>query len=176
MLTLRPLTEADVTQRYLAWFRDPEVTRYLDARNLTREDVLEHLYQADHYLYAICVDGVHIGNLKIGPINWKHGLSDLVTVIGDRDYWGHGYATKAIRLGVEIAWVMGIRKIAAGICRENIASTIAYTRAGFTIEGVLKDHYIVDGKPQDRVCVSAWHPALHITEPSGRATVGADHT
>jgi [ribosomal protein S5]-alanine N-acetyltransferase len=162
-LTLRPLTEADITDRYLAWFGDDEVTKYLEVRSPTKQESIDYLRRGqetgDYYLYAIIVDGVHIGNLKIGPIQWKHGLSDLVTVIGDRKYWGKGYATEAIKQGIKIAFDMGIRKISAGIYSDNIGSYRAYIKAGFTAEAILKDHYIIDGNMQGRVCVSIHNPA-----------------
>src|SRR5262249_29630992 len=44
-IQLRLLEEDDITERYVAWFRDPEVTRYLDARDISREDALAHLRQ-----------------------------------------------------------------------------------------------------------------------------------
>ena len=166
-VSLRPLTESDITGRYLSWFRDERVTRYLEAKNLTRQEAIDHLRRGiesgDWFLYAICVDGLHIGNLKIGPIDRRHGLADLVTIIGDPDYWGRGYATEAVRQGVALAWSLGIRKLAAGIWSDNIGSVKAYTRAGFTIEATLRDHYLLNGKPQDRVCVSAWNPACKIS-------------
>ena len=161
-LTLRPLREEDITERYLEWFRDPEVTRYLDAHDITREDAIEHLRRSGQYVFAIEVDGVHIGNVKVGPLDQRHGLADLVTVIGDRDYWGKGYATEVVQQAMEIAWSLGVRKLAAGIHGDNVGSLKAYLRAGFVAEGRLADHYMVDGKPQDRVCVSAWNPALQL--------------
>ena len=161
-LTLRPLIEADVTDRYLAWFRDEKVTCYIEAHNLTRQDVINYIHHQkddEYFMYAIIV-AKHIGNLKIGPIQWRHELSDLVTVIGDRDYWGKGCATEAIRQGISIAWGMGLRKLSAGIWSENIGSIKAYTKAGFVVEGILKNHYIDhNGNLQDRVCISIWNPA-----------------
>ena len=40
---LRPLVESDVTERYLSWFRDDVATRYLEAKNLSKDDVIEYL-------------------------------------------------------------------------------------------------------------------------------------
>ena len=87
---LRLLREDDIDDRYLSWFRDPLITRYLEAKNITREDALGHLHHGQkeklRFLYAICTkeDGRHIGNIKIGDINYKAMTSDLVTVVGDR--------------------------------------------------------------------------------------------
>jgi ribosomal-protein-alanine N-acetyltransferase len=146
---LRPLAESDFTERYLAWFRDPEVTRFLEASNITRADAVSHLRQGQDgdkwRLYAICrsIDGVHVGNLKIGPIHWRHGYSDLVTVIGDKASWGRGYARAAIAQGIAIAFNdLNLRKLSASIDSLNVASIKAYTAAGFKIEARLADQFM----------------------------------
>lgn len=115
-------------------------------------------------MYAICLkeDGRHIGNLKIGPIEWKHGTSDLVTVIGDREQWGKGFATEAIKLGNKIAFEKyNIRKLSGGMYASNVPSIKAYTNAGWIIEGRLFNHYVHSGKFEDRVIVSASTLALN---------------
>jgi ribosomal-protein-alanine N-acetyltransferase len=158
-ITLRPLLESDVTEKYLSWFKDERVTKYIEAKNLTKEECLNYIRNQDGYfLYAIMLEDTHIGNLKIGPINRKHGLSDLITIL-DPDYWGKGYAVEAIRKGVDLSFNQyGVRKIAAGIWSGNMRSIMAYTKAGFQIEAVLREHYMVDGNPQDRICISIFNP------------------
>ena len=179
VITLRPLTEADFTERYLSWFRDPEVTRYLEASNITRQDAIDHLRQGGDgkrwRLYAICdgADGRHIGNLKIGPVHWGHAVSDLVTVIGERETWGRGCARAAIRLGIDIAFgEMNIRKLSASINSRNSASIKAYCAAGFHVETALKDQFmdLSEGRPvlSDKVYVACFNPAFD----AGRAARG----
>ena len=86
-------------------------------------------------------------------------VSDLVTVIGDTSYWAMGIATEAIKLGSKIAFkVYDIRKLSGDIYSENIGSVKAYTKAGWTIEAVLKGHAIVNGKVMDRIFVSCFNP------------------
>jgi len=166
---LRPLKEEDFTERYLAWFRDTEVTRFLDARNITREDAVQNLRsgQKDNawYLFAICEaeNDRHIGNLKIGPIHWRHSTSDLVTVLGERDSWGKGYAREAIKIGMKIACKeLNIRKLSASIDSLNIGSIKAYTAAGFAVETSLKDQFmdISSGTPvlSDKVFIAYFNP------------------
>ncbi len=166
---LRPLTEDDFTEKYLAWFADPEVTRFLEAENITREDAIDHLRQGrvnDAWrLYAICLTGSeqHIGNLKIGPIHWKHKLSDLVTIIGDRGVWGRGLAREAIRQGAQIAFEeLGLRKLSASIDSANTGSIKAYTAAGFEVETSLKHQFMHPGPDgttlSDKVYVSCFNP------------------
>jgi [ribosomal protein S5]-alanine N-acetyltransferase len=146
-VTLRPLEEDDIDERYVAWFRDPEVTRFLDAQGISLEDALEYLREGRrtgrYRQLAICVDGTHVGNVKIGPIQARHGVSDLVTVVGSRAHWGRGVASAAIRLAVGIAFDgMELRKLSASIDSLNAGSLAAYIRAGFAIEGRLPQQFI----------------------------------
>lgn len=170
---LRPLEPEDVTDAYLGWFADTEVTRHLEARNLTREDAVGFLMWGREtglrHMYAICLaeDGRHIGNLKIGDIDRKSGVSDLVTVIGDRACWGRGLATQAIRQGSALAFERhGVRKLSGGIYADNIGSVRAYTRAGWLVEAVLHRHHMGPDGPVDRVVVSCFNPAAYPTLPS----------
>ena len=166
---LRPLTEGDFNDSYLAWFRDPHVTRFLDARSISRTDAIDHLQRgrvaSAWQLHAICLmaDDRHIGNLKIGPVHWGHMISDLVTVIGERDAWGRGYAREAIKLGVDIAFgKLNIRKLSASIDSRNLGSIKAYTAAGFHIETILKDQFMdTSTSPpllSDKVFVACFNP------------------
>ena len=168
-VSLRPLTEDDITDAYLGWFRDEDVTRFLEARNITREDAVSHLRSGAEtnawHIYAICTgDGMsHVGNLKIGPIHWKHRTSDMVTVIGDRAAWGKGFARDAIRQGIGLAFgKYALRKLSASIDSSNLGSIKAYTAAGFEIETVLKDQFMSEGPDgitlSDKVYVACFNP------------------
>ena len=167
---LRPLTENDFTEHYLSWFRDEEVTKFLVARNLTREDAVKHLRDGkkgrDWYMYAVCEEGGrHIGNVKIGPIDKRNGVSDLVAVIGERDAWGKGCAREAVALAMHIAFgELGIRKLSASIDSRNLGSIKAYTAAGLVVETSLKEQYKDEatGELSDKVFVSCFNPHTHV--------------
>jgi [ribosomal protein S5]-alanine N-acetyltransferase len=164
---LRLLEPSDVNETYLSWFRDDEVTSFLevDGKSLTVDKVVDYIHAGretgSYYMYAICLNGSgkHIGNLKVGPMEHKHGLCDLITVLGTRECWGKGIGEEAVKLGIELAFkVYGMRKLCAGIYSNNIGSIRAYTKAGFFIEAVLKDHYLHKGKLVDRIVISCFNP------------------
>lgn len=163
---LRPLTDADVTERYVSWFADETVTNFIQARNISADDAKAYLRHGwasrEYFMYALCVrdSGLHIGNVKIGPIVWKHGVADLVTVIGDRDWWGKGLGAEAICLGSQAAFsVWNLRKLHGAILADNLGSVKAYTRGGWIEEGRLKGHYLLpDGSPSDAILVSCFNP------------------
>ncbi len=149
---LRDMVAADVTDAYLGWFRDPAVTRFLEARNISRQDALDYLEAGrrtrGYFQYAVCLSETdrHVGSVKIGPVKWTHGTSDLVTVIGDRSVWGGGVASQAIRQAIGIAFDRhGLRKLSASIDSLNEASVRAYVRAGFSVEARLPGQFMHPG-------------------------------
>ena len=125
-------------------------------------------YSPTHYMYAIIYkeNNKHIGNLKIGPILKEHKVSDLVTLIGDRDYWKKGLATESIRLGNKLAFEKyDLRKLSGAIASKNIGSIKCYTKADWVIEGSLKEHLIYNGEYSDRVMVSCFNPKYFSSLP-----------
>ena len=165
-LYLRLLTADDVTDEYIGWFKDTDVTQFLDSKDLTKQDVVEYIERghADrrHFMYGIfdVRTDRHFGNMKIGPIQWSHGVADMVCVIGRKEYWGKGLAKKAIRLGNKIAFnTHDLRKLSGGMATSNIGSFKAYTGAGWVEEGRLRGHNLIDGEAQDRILVSCFNPA-----------------
>lgn len=164
---LRELVKQDINANYLNGFADDQVTEYLEVngKSLTVDAVVEYIKlgkeTGTYFMYAVCLEenNQQIGNLKIGPIDKKHALSDLVAVIWDKNYWGKGIATCAIKQGNKKAFEQhNIRKLTGGIYSGNLGSIKAYTKAGWIIEGTLQNHYVVNGKFEDRVIVSCFNP------------------
>lgn len=146
---LRLIDESDITDRYLAWFADEEVTKYLEVKNLKKNEVLEYIKKGikdkSYFIFSICIakNGLHIGNVKIGPIKSKYCVSDLVTVIGDKSYWGKGVASIAIEKAIDISFnALGIRKISASIDSKNIGSIKSYLNAGMEIDCEISNYFM----------------------------------
>ena len=146
---LRPLKESDISERYLKWFSDNTITEFLEVHGLKKKDCVDYLKlginSKEYFLFAIVSKekNLHIGNIKIGPIKNKHAISDLVTVIGDKKYWGKGIASKAIIKAKEIAFnIAGLRKLSASIDSSNVNSLKAYQRAGLTIEAQVPNYFM----------------------------------
>lgn len=164
---LRQLEDNDITDYYLENFRDETVLNFLEVtkNELSKESVLSYIQEGiktkTYFMYAVCLidNNEHIGNVKVGPIDKKQNISDLVTVIWNKEYWGKGLASEAIKLGNKLAFEKyNIRKLTGGMYSDNIGSIKAYTKAGWIIEATLQNHYLRDNKLQDRVVVSCFNP------------------
>ena len=166
-LLLKQLKMTDIDDQFVSWHQNSD--GHLDfftgsRRSFSRDDLSESISNSrerNTYFYLISTDeGARIGTVKIGPIDIVNKTSDLVCLIGNRDYLGRGLAKEAISLGNRIAFEeLGIRRLHGGMFETNIPSIKAYTRAGWVIEGTMKGYYLVDGKSVDRVCVACFNPA-----------------
>jgi ribosomal-protein-alanine N-acetyltransferase len=157
-LYLREVRVSDVNENYYRWLNDPEVIRFLETRYIPRS--LENIRsfvermdgRTDEVLLAICLRDKdrHIGNIKLGPINWIHGVADISLLIGEKDCWGKGYAPEAIALVCRHAFTtLNLRKVKAGCYAINLASKRAFEKIGFRVEGVLKGEVMIDRHPED---------------------------
>lgn len=141
-LTLRPLTQEDVTDRYVGWLNDPEVHRWLETRWETQTaakvaEFLAGVHASGSYLWGMFVPEVgHIGNIKLGPIRQHHECADCSYFIGERSQWGKGYATAAVKLVCEFGFKkLRLHRIQAGCYGGNKASQRVLRKAGFAFEG-----------------------------------------
>jgi len=166
-IALRPMTPDDVDDVYIDWFHDPEVFRFLEVRNLTKPRALAYLREGlesgcrFQFIVQDAADDERIGTIKIGDIDWKHGTSDLVTVLGNRAYWGRGVAREAIRMAIDKAFgELGVRKLSASMYSSHLGSAKAYIAAGFLIEAVLFGQYLHEGQVVDKIIVSRFNPLL----------------
>ena len=88
----------------------------------------------------------HIGNIKLGPIDWIHRRGDVGIIIGDKNCWGKGFASEAIGLMADYAFnTLNLHKLTAGYYSPNRACGKAFEKNGFVPEGVRKQHAFYEG-------------------------------
>ena len=177
-IVLRGLLPTDLGERYLRWLNDPRVTRFLETgRFPTRVEDLEHFYRnvaanRDNVVLAI-VDrqsGLHIGNVRLGPIEWIHRTATLGILIGESEFWGRGYASETCRLVSDYAFArLNLRKILMGVYACHRAAIRAYEKAGFQVEAVLRAQLFLEGSYHDKVLMSRFAPGFkpHAAESCG---------
>ena len=163
-IILRELTLEDVTDRYVCWMNDPEITQYLESRfrSFSGEDLIGYIREKksdpDSALFAICLldTDVRIGNIKLGPVHWRHRLASIGILIGEKEHFGNGFATEAIGLLAEYGFrKLNLHKLTAGCYVKNIGARKAFEKNGFTVEGVRKDHVLFQGRFMDIIELGA---------------------
>ncbi len=160
LIYLREIRTSDADGNYFRWMNDTEITRYLESRFSSHsvEDLDNYISKLqgdkDNVFLAIITKSSdqHIGNIKLGPINWNHGRAEIGLVVGDKSYWGKGVGTEAIRLVTNYAFNdLNLHKLTAGCYSVNIGSGRAFEKAGFVQEGCRKDHCHLDDKYIDLI-------------------------
>lgn len=160
LVILRPLERADLNEHYLNWLNDPEVTRYTETGTFpsTAED-LENYYRSvtgskNDVMLAVVEreSGRHVGNVKLGPIHWVHRRATFGILIGDKDSWGKGIGLEATRLMVEYGFQrLNLHRIDLGVFAEHEAAVRCYKKAGFKVEGRMREDLFLNGEYKDRL-------------------------
>jgi len=154
-LYLRKIKLSDVNGKYLGWMNDGEVNQYLESRfekwsiNKLRDYIGSINKNPDYVFLGIFIKDTdrHIGNIKLGPINKYHKFADIGIIIGDKDCWGKGFASEAIRLITDYAvHTLKLHKLTAGAYVNNVGSVKAFKKAGFRVEGIRAKHYLYKGE------------------------------
>jgi ribosomal-protein-alanine N-acetyltransferase len=160
-IVLRTLQTSDATPVYLGWLSDPAINAYLEVRfspSMEISDLAEFIDDANRSLHTLMLGiflqegGRHIGNIKLGPIDWNHKVGDIGFLLGDKDQWGKGYASKAINLVTDYAFKeLGLAKLTAGCYAENEGSRRALLKANFVEEGRRISQWLVANSRQDGI-------------------------
>jgi RimJ/RimL family protein N-acetyltransferase len=164
-IALKILVPDDVTQPYVDWMNDAEITQYLESRwqahtlesikdfvrlmNASPNDVLFGIF-----LHEARTINQHIGNIKIGNIHRLHSRAEVGLVIGSKAHWGKGYATEAIKIATRYGFEeLNLNKLVAGMYADNLGSYNAFIKAGYRKVAELKQHCFSHGTYVDEFLV-----------------------
>ncbi|MFO7662580.1 MAG: GNAT family protein [Chloroflexota bacterium] len=144
----------------LAYQKDPRYLRYYAWTGRTAAEVqrfvqmfIDQQYEEPRtrYQMALCLreSGDLIGNCGIRrSAAWSHDAEIGYELAPDQ--WGKGYATEAVgeilRFGFE---ELGLHRIAAWTVADNAASARVLEKAGFSLEGRLRDRESFKGQYWD---------------------------
>jgi len=157
---LRKLDEKDATQKYCSWLNDPEVNKYLETREATIEELRQYIKDKNKnpnclFLGIFKENKKHIGNIKLEPIDFENKKATLGILIGDKEYWGKGIGTEAVKLLVNWSFDnLGLEEVNLGVISENKAAINVYTKAGFRIDRIEKRSIEHKGEFHDNVIMS----------------------
>jgi len=91
-----------------------------------------------------------IGGVGLWISSWTHAETWLGISIGERDYWGRGYGTDAMRLAVQYAFLeLGLRRVSLGLHAYNERALKSYQKVGFKMEGRMRGEGLRDGVRYD---------------------------
>jgi len=161
---LFPFESSDITDTYIGWLNDPEVTQFSNQRFLKhdRDSCMRYLasfVNPNSLLLSVRRrdKGEAIGTMTV-HFTLHHGTADVGILIGERTVWGMGYGQDAWSTVVDwLSYHEAIRKVTAGTLASNQGMITLLERSGMEMEAVRKKHEIVAGKPVDILYYAKWH-------------------
>lgn len=137
---LRKLKLEDISC-FAKWWRDEELIKRTSGilTPISDEQVQEYLAgmlisKTDHH-FMITVDDKPIGHVVLAQ---RYGdWYETQIVIGEKNFWGHGYATSAMKELLEKAKSMGIRKVFLEVRPDNLGAISVYEKCGFIKKGTI---------------------------------------
>lgn len=145
------------------WTFDSEYSRLLDsdpARPATARKQRENLERwagrqdnngAGFGIHTLADDKL-IGFVGFWVVNWANAEAFVGIGLGERDYWGKGYGTDAMRLALRFAFhEFNLRRVSLEAFAYNPRAIRSYEKAGFRVEGRQREVMRRDGQRSDVV-------------------------
>jgi RimJ/RimL family protein N-acetyltransferase len=157
LVRLRAIEPADAEAMW-RWGQDAEVVRWMyDGYPQSLAQVRRGLEERKRNTYGDAMfgieargDGKLIGAVRLRDAQPETGCAELDIYLGEKDYWGQGYGTDAMRTICRYGFdTMRLHKITLEVVTQNHAAHHIYLKVGFTEEGRLREVFRRDGQWYD---------------------------
>jgi RimJ/RimL family protein N-acetyltransferase len=146
LVSLRPFDRSHLEQTRL-WVNDPETSRLLGRARPVSDWEHEQWFNGlrdrlDEVHFAVHArrDDRHVGNVWLWGIDWRHQKGEVRVLIGESDARSRGLGTEAIGLLCAYAFErLNLHRMYAFVLAMNPRALRAFEKAGFAVEGVLKE-------------------------------------
>ena len=144
------------------WHNDAEVMRWMHAPYPTSLDEVEK-EMADrpvnsHASLTLMIEddqGLTVGIVALHGAEPESGCAKLDIYLGEKESWGHGLATDALRTVCRYAFEkMNLHRVELCVADGNDAARHLYEKLGFVAEGRKRQVYYRDGAWCDELMMS----------------------
>lgn len=174
-IRLRAPERADLP-RFVEWLNDPEVRIGLAMHlpfSLAEEEVWfeamikrppsEHVLVIEVRSEKYSDNWNAIGTCSFHDIDWRIRKAEVGIVIGEKGYWNKGYGTDVMRLLLRHGFnTLNLNRIMLRVYSTNPRAMRAYEKAGFVVDGRLRQAGYKDGQYFDEIIMSVlreeWQP------------------
>lgn len=155
--------EPDDYKTTIVWRNDKQIADKLGGGRLfvsgAREKkwIEDTIFNSSDIKLAVCLknNNLHIGNVYLTDINYINRTAESHILIGNKEYWGQGYACEALHeilcYGFE---ERGLNRVFAHVNIDNLASLRMHVKCGYKQEGILRQAVFKNGAFKDVVVMS----------------------
>ena len=149
---------------FAKWGRDSEFVRLLDTdpARLLSVDKYKEWFEKDlveqqkndelFFLIRTLEEDLTIGLIGLDGIQWVHGDAWVGIGLGEREYWGKGYGTDAMRILLRYAFEeLNLHRLSLSVFEYNSRAIRSYEKVGFVIEGRVRQFLNRDGRRYDMI-------------------------
>jgi diamine N-acetyltransferase len=163
-IRLRAIEKEDLPI-FVTWLNDPEVRRNLQLfqpLSLAQEEewfkgILQQPLEEQPLMIEVkTAEGWQsVGNVGLLKISNTDRAAEIGIVIGEKIFWGQGYGTEAMRLMLKHGFKeLNLNRIYLRVYETNLRGIRSYEKAGFKLEGRLRQDRFMDGKYIDVLLMS----------------------
>ncbi len=93
-----------------------------------------------------------IGDVGLGVFFWNHGDTFIGIGIGEREFWGKGYGSDAMKLALDYAFTeLNMRRVTLNVFEYNPRAIRCYEKLGFRHEGRVRQYLNREGQRWDLI-------------------------
>ena len=145
------------------WARDTEYWRLLASDlarpfsvKVTREWIEKEIEKESpeniFFMIYTLEDNRLIGQIGLDDIQWSHGDAFVGISLGERQDWGKGYGTDAMRVLLRYSFIeLNLHRVSLDVFEYNPRAIRSYEKAGFTVEGRCRQYLHREGKRWDLI-------------------------
>jgi diamine N-acetyltransferase len=163
-LSLRPLERKDLSRVHdldnerhtmAFWFEEPyesldELTNLYD----------KHIHDDNERRFVVDVDDQFGGIIELVNINFIHRTTEIQIII-ESGFQGRGLAKIAMSRGMDYAFsVLNMHKVYLYVDAENHKALHIYKNLGFIQEGILRQHFFVEGSYHDSIIMGIFNDEI----------------
>ncbi len=104
---------------------------------------------AEAYVFKVVeeVSGKSVGHISLGSLSQKNRSGRITRVYIVPEARGRGICNIMVRKAAEFGFrELGLHRISLGVYNNNKDAIHCYTKAGFSIEGIMRDNTFFNGK------------------------------
>lgn len=155
--------EIDDYKISIKWRKDDQIwnmlggPKYFVSEAYEKKWVEDTIFNSKDVKLAICLieNDKYIGNVYMTDIDEINRSCNSHVLIGDKNYWGKGYAREALLKAIKYMFEeRNIHRIQANVLESNELSLKMLKKCGYKVDGLLRDAVYKSGRYQNQYVLS----------------------